>query len=447
MKNNKEDRQRPALEQIQKELQGTFAAIGVLLNESFYPKSGDKLIGVSWEYGSKDGLNAINLSRTVIGRYLPIYYTYAYDGRVIPGYEDELDESGENMERLADFALIFRSDSAYFDLCLDVAGLDVETDVGHLQDMIDRLRARRTLDEGSFMSISELALLADMSERSVRNALIMEGTGRLNADKSGDIENAEARRWLEGRRGFVPTQKKEFPKNLDECPDQLDVLEIPPFVQDRIIKRFAQNELDKIALETASSPHYDGVYQEYPEIIQKVAKAAGLAEESIRGALQQPLRISPQDCQGIAKAILVDPVWFTMQVMRALFPTQMDMLLNPFHYSEEISTLQLEGNSVEIILSEAMIKHGYLDIPAYAKALFPKDCFGTRTRGDTGADIVLHYGEHVEQTDIRIKSEQTISPRKRFNAWYQKELSARPGDRIRLRRVDDRAYELTHLPK
>ena len=102
---------------------------------------------------------------------------------------------------------------------------------------------------------------------------------------------------------------------------------------------------------------------------------------------------------------------------------------------------------MEIILSEAMIKHGYLDIPGHAKALFPKDCFGTRARGDTGKPVELRYGGRVEQTDIRIKSEQTVSPRKRFNAWYQKELSARAGDRIRLTRVGDRAYELTHLPK
>ena len=304
---NKEDRQRPSLEQVQKELQGTFTAIGVLLNESFYPGSGDKLIGVPLGYGSNEGLLAVDLSRTVIGRYLPIYYTYAYDGRVIPRYEDELDESGENMERLADFAWIFRSDSAYFDLCLDVAGLDIETDVGHLQDMIDRLRARRSLDAGSYMSIGELAVLADMSERSVRNALAVEGTGRLNADKSGNVENAEARRWLQGRRGFVPTRKKEFPGNLDECPDQLDALEIPPFVQDRLIKRFAQNELDKIVLETASSPHYDRVNKEYPEIIQKAAKAAGLGEESIRAPCNSPSASDRKIVKGLRKQFRSTP--------------------------------------------------------------------------------------------------------------------------------------------
>jgi hypothetical protein len=449
MKEGKELKPRPTLEQIQKELSGTFVAIGVLLNECFYQDSGNKLIGETLKYPGKNPLTVVDLNKTMIGRYLPIYYAYAYEGRAIPNYENELDPSGDNnLERLADFAWIFHSDASYFDLCLDVAGLDVQTDAGYLQDMIERVRARRSLDEGDSLSISELALLADMSERSVKNALTAEGSGRLNADKNGSVENTEARRWLEGRRGFVPTQKKEFPESLDEHPDQLDVLEIPPFIRYRIEKRFARHLFDRIALNDVSSPNYDGVYKnEYPEIIERVAKEAGLAEESIQAALQQPIRIRPQDCQGIAKAILVDPIWFTTQVMRALFPVQTDMLLNPSHYSIEMPTLQLEGNAVEIILSEAMINHGYLDMPAHAKALFPEDCFGTRIKGDVGHFVELHYGGRIEQTDIRIKSEQTISPRKRFNAWYQKELSARPGDRIRLTRTGERTYELTHLPK
>ena len=174
MKNNKEDRRRPTLGTDSEGTAGNFVAIGVLLNESFYPESGDKLIGAPLEYRNTV-LKGVDLGKTVLGRYLPIYYTYAYDGRVIPGYErDRARRIRETTGRSADFALIFRSDSAYFDLCLDVAGLDVETDVGHLQDMIDRLRARRSLDEGSSMSIGELALLADMSERSVRNALTVE---------------------------------------------------------------------------------------------------------------------------------------------------------------------------------------------------------------------------------------------------------------------------------
>lgn len=447
MKEVKETKQKPTLEQIQKEMRGTFAAIGVLLNECFYTDSGSKLIGATGESGMKGAMNHVDLEKTVIGRYLPIYYAYAYEGRLIPGYEDELLHWGWNIDRLADFAVIFGSDGSYFDLCLDVVGIDCDNEVGYLQDMIDRLRARHSLDSGYPVHISDVSILAEMSERSVKNALTAEGAGRLVADKSGNVENAEAKRWLEGRRGFVATNKREFPELLSECPEHLDELEIPAFVRDRFAKCFKANELEDLVLWQASNPDYDRAYEEHPEIIQRIAEASGLPERSIQDAMQQPLRIRPEDCPAIAKAIAVDPVWFTMQVMRALFPTQMDMLLNPTHYQPESAGVEIKGNSIDVILTEAMIKHGYLDLPSHAKAIFPADCFGTREKGDTGKLVELRYGGQIEETDIRIKSEQTISPRKRFAAWLQKELSASPGDRIRFTRTGERTYELTHFPR
>ena len=444
----KETKQRPTLEQVQEELRGTFVAIGVLLNECFYPGSGDRLIGVPLAYRGDSATPAIDLSKTEIGRYLPIYYRYAYEGKMTPGYESELDDYGENIERLVDFASMFVSDSAYFDLCLDVAGLDVATDVGHLRDMLDRLRARLSLDSGSSLSVREIALLADMSERSVRNAMTADGSNRLVASKDGIVENLEAHRWLEGRRGFVKTERRQFPESLKDCPDQLDALEIPAFVRDRLLKRFPeQPSIAAVALEAAASPSHDGAYDSYPEIIELAARVAGLPAKTIQDALQQPLRIRPEDCVGLAKLLVVDPVWFTLQVMQALFPTSMDMVLNPSHYRSDVAEVQVEGKSVDVVLTEAMIKHGYLDVPAHAKVLFPDDCFGTRATDDKGKSIELRYGDHAEATDIRVKSEQTISPRKRFTAWFQKEIAASAGDRIRVTRIAERVFELTHLPK
>lgn len=343
---------------------------------------------------------------------------------------------------------MFASDSAYFDLCLDVAGLDVETDVGHLRDMLDRLQARLSLDSGSSLSVREIALLADMSERSVRNAMTADGPNRLAASTDGTVDNLEAHRWLEGRRGFVKTERRQFPESLKDCPDQLDSLEIPAFVRDRLFKRFSeQPPIAAVGLEAAASPSHDGAYDSYPEVIELAAKVAGLPAKTIQDALQQPLRIRPEDCVGLAKLLVVDPVWFTLQVMQALFPTSMDMVLNPSHYRSDVAEVQVEGKSVDVVLTEAMIKHGYLDVPAHARVLFPDDCFGTRATDDKGKSIELRYGDHVEATDIRVKSEQTISPRKRFTAWFQKEIAASAGDRIRVTRIAERVFELTHLPK
>ncbi len=100
-----------------------------------------------------------------------------------------------------------------------------------------------------------------------------------------------------------------------------------------------------------------------------------------------------------------------------------------------------------MILTEAMIKHGYLDIPSYAKGMFPSDCFGGRAGNDKGSSITLKYGDMEVETDVRVKSENTISPRKRFTSWFEKGIAAKGGDRIRVTRLEDRVFEMTHLTK
>ncbi|PPD51393.1 MAG: hypothetical protein CTY12_08100 [Methylotenera sp.] len=64
---------------------------------------------------------------------------------------------------------------------------------------------RAALDEGSDISLNKLALLADVDPRTIRNAA---SSNELNAKKTEDglfIDNASARSWLQGRRGFKPT--------------------------------------------------------------------------------------------------------------------------------------------------------------------------------------------------------------------------------------------------
>ena len=437
----------PTLNQVEKELKGTFGGIAVLLNECFYPNSGSRMLGIPDDESPWGCLDKVDLQRTNIGRYLPIYYAYAYEGRLINGYESEIADCGSNIEKLTDFAYMFRSDASYFDLCLDVAGLDVQTDVGHLANMLNHLSARNDLDRGYDLSIAQIALLADMSERSVKNAISLDGTNRLHLNESGNVDNVEAIRWLKGRRGFRPTVKQNFGDEKSKCPDQIDAMEVPSFVRSRIEKLFGGNFLDQVAIDCVASPDYDGAYTDFPDIIKRAAKSSGLPPKVIQDAMQQPLRIAPEHCTGLAKTISVNPVWFTLQVMRALYPTQVDMLLNPEHYENSTQELNVEGNSVDIILNAAMIKHGYLDLPVYAKSLFPSDCFGSREKGDEGSLVELNYGGQKVLTDIRIKSEQTISPRKRFTAWLQKDLAAASGDRIRFKRINERVFELIHLPR
>ena len=68
--------------------------------------------------------------------------------------------------------------------------------------------ARHNLDTGEDLSIAEMALLADMDEKSVRNATNEKAADRLRVVKAGKgvkVPMEEARRWLQGRRGFVLT--------------------------------------------------------------------------------------------------------------------------------------------------------------------------------------------------------------------------------------------------
>jgi hypothetical protein len=69
------------------------------------------------------------------------------------------------------------------------------------------------MPEGGYLTIGEVALLADMDERSVRNAAAKtNGEGRLLTEAFGKrsyVEVTEARRWLNGRKGFVATTSGE----------------------------------------------------------------------------------------------------------------------------------------------------------------------------------------------------------------------------------------------
>ena len=83
-------------------------------------------------------------------------------------------------------------------------------------DTLAAAEARVMIDTGEEfvgsgdLSIRQVALLADMTEGAVRNALAQKGDAGLKAipkSKPVRIEVDEARRWLVGRRGFRPTPK------------------------------------------------------------------------------------------------------------------------------------------------------------------------------------------------------------------------------------------------
>ena len=444
---------RPSLNDIQSELAMKFGTIGVLLDEMYQPGAGAKLFGCA-ENESMSGISErINVSATTIGRQLPFFYEYAYNGQLLSGHENTVDPFGSNAaELLRDFVEIFGNATGYTELS-DAVACEGMSDfkLGGLTDLVDRMIARHNLDKEYPLSVPQLALLSGMNERSVRN-MTSSVKNQLPLNASGEVDFHFAMQWLSERsgRGFSPTVKKGFPAEQKESDVDLDATSIPAFIKHRLVSRFAKNGSDEALFDQLVEPTLTVSWDEAPRGISEAAAEAKLSANDLIASMRYPLAIPPHHCAGLAKAIGADPAWFTLQVMRALHPQEMDMVLNPTHYQHAAlrSNTQDEPlKAIEVVLTSSMIVHGYLDMPVFAKTMFPDDCFDTSSIDGRGSSVTFYYGgNQTAETDIRIKSEKTISPRKRFTAWLQTELSATPGDRVRIERTSTREYTLSFQP-
>lgn len=432
------------LQALEDELASFYAGLAVLLEECFKPDAGKKMLGIADDEQFENLIEKVNIRSTRIGKMLPVWFRYGYQGVLSAGFDLHQFEAAEGpYERLTDMLGLLRTDDAYFEWCLMGADVDLETvRRGSLVDLTRRVDARRHLDGGKKLNLSELALLADMNERSVRNAVGAEGESRLVVGADGQVTNEEAVRWLRGRRGFIASEQRKLPQDLKTIPDALDAVEIPGFMRARLKVLWSS---------TDCGPGSDN----HETWVVRAAREASLSPVRIEASTRLPFDIEPREASGLAKALKVEPVWFNYQVMCALFPEQVDMLLNPVGWSEEGTPAAIDTiggietaaapQEVTIEVTRAMLAHGYIDLPASAKALFPADTFGGRGAGDRGEEVELMYGTHRVKTDIRTKSDKTISPRRRFDYWLKTELGAKAGDRIRIEKTAERAYTLTHL--
>lgn len=103
-----------------------------------------------------------------------------------------------------------------------------------------------------------------------------------------------------------------------------------------------------------------------------------------------------------------------------------------------------EPQYLDATLSDAAIRNGYLDLESRHSRFFPEDAFGDRSGDRKGMSVTLEFDGKSVETDIRMKSESTNSPRTRFYAWF-KSLRAAPGDVIRMHRAGPRRYRLEHV--
>ncbi|MEP6879238.1 MAG: hypothetical protein ABI865_10355 [Nitrosospira sp.] len=414
----------PALEQLQEAMGARILSLGAFLNISLGDTEGNspgnRALGLDTnKYGApwETELGDINVNKYRVGRMLPFLYDYAYHGK--RGADgtlswDDWDGDYDDREVFGYFLDLTEGDGVFM---IDASLSDIMA-TAQFRDMLSRADARQLLDSGEQLTISDIALLASMNEKSVSNALYAEGENCLASRDGEHVENSEALRWLLSRRGgFKETTITSF--SADSQPDSLTYAEISPFIQDRLKHLYPDDDED-------------------PCLHGKAAKALGWPLERVYEVTQEVGNIRPQDCEALAKALRIEVGWFTEQVMCALFPKQMAQIMFRREFEVESSD---ESPFIEVLLKEKGIGNGYLDIPADQSGFFPEDCFGGRGSKDKGKELELRYGGTSRMTDIRRKSSITISPRIRFVSYFNT-IGAQPGDVMRIARVADRIYEL-----
>ena len=231
-----------------------------------------------------------------IGQDIPVYHEYAFEARMPRGCNIS-NWGNEEAFEILDESIIAQDENS---------GLKTSSP---LYEMIQMLKARRALDNGERLSIKQIAMLARMTEKSVSNALHASGDNRLKvtAIKSDTlVENHEALCWLKGRRSFRETT---FPEFDDQQPESLSHAEISKYIHDRVFSLYGGAD-DK----------------DYPDVAVSHLGWKNDAQR-LHDIFVNTSVIRPMDCEALASLIKVDAAWFTEQVMRALFPRQMDLSL------------------------------------------------------------------------------------------------------------------------
>lgn len=313
-----------------------------------------------------------------------------------------------------------------------------------LQEMVRRARARYALGAYFELDLEDLALLANVSLRTVRNAQHASGASRLAtkppmmAGKSAVVSVEEAARWLRGRQHFQPTV---WVGSREGTPASLAPHEIQPFIRATLAQEYpalAHSEvLESIGLKQAPADRF-GIQRD------TAANHLNLPPERLGEILEGDVRsITEEECDKLSIGLAVDREWLTTQIDRAKAQAA-DHRATP---ALPISGLDLEALTLDVMLHEAGIRNGYLDIERrYADQFFPPDVYGARGEGEHGAPVELHHDQGGEpwRTDLRVKSKALVSPRRRFVGYFTSH-KAKAGDVVRFKRLGERSYQLEFL--
>ena len=295
---------------------------------------------------------------------------------------------------------------------------------GGFPEMVALAVARATLDEGLDLTPSQVALLASVSERTVANAMSVNGDAHLAATRDAEgravITAVEADRWLGGRRAFLKSVSVVGGKDM---PDVLDGQELSTFITTRIHEEVPDEGWDQDVLRSGG-----GLVSIPDQRLAIIRRNSGLSEHQARAWVDGKLEaLQLDECEAMARLLRVDQQWLTCQLMNVRFP-------------------DIE-NRLEATLTEAGVRSGYFDIEQrFARRFFPDDAFGGRGTDELGVPVLLHVDGKSHQTDIRVKSQALVSPRKRFTGFF-KSHGARPGDRVSITRLGEREFQLAFVAK
>jgi hypothetical protein len=246
-------------------------------------------------------IDEIDLNALPVGKTVDAMYDYAFNARHPVGMTPGV--FSMEIEAVEDFVLSFSSDM--FDLFFADDLHSRGAPSGALRTLCEHTRARLNLDTGQFVSINDVALLAQLNERSVRN-MVAAGDNQQRLRASDDlVENSEARRWLRSKRGFRPTVFQEISEVPGEHPDAItNFLDLGRYLDAR------WSGLGKSLEAVASELDWTGERADY-----------------LRALPAQAQLLDVRDCEALAKTLLVSPAWFTAQVMRLKYPREVELLL------------------------------------------------------------------------------------------------------------------------
>ena len=454
----------PSFTQVRNDLVAHFYALALAQDQMLRPDASELLLGLGstsyihdWpDYG------AFDISKFRLGSEIEALYRYAFHAELVGPISDDPDDGNLRwLTELRDLVTTSTVDPFLEEIRDHFDGEAADQKAIGLAELAALASARYALDSGYSMSLADIALLADMDERSVRNALHAKGSAGLLATRSAgnalQVAAVEASRWLEGRRSFRPTVQIGTSPGYETTaavPERLDAQSLMPFLCDRMADRFPQRDYPdtpvfaELRKAMANRP-------KDPMGIDRELAASRLVwpRERLDRILDEGLEaLSIRDCAALARELHIDTKWFTDQVRMA---KPADAVEQEDGMEATTATLRPRlqfdpaAGTLEATLTEAGIRNGYVDMPRrFAEKLFPADTFGSRGADAHGIPVEVHHDQDDSPwiTDLRVKSEAIVSPRKRLTAYF-KAHRAQPGDLMRFEQIGERTYRIEFVSK